>query len=293
MKQTALRIALAFVLLAAFIARGHGADSVPTATGGIGIAEQERLEARAGEFNLKLVFTLAEGNYVADVGIRIQDGAGRTLVEAVAPGPLFFARLAPGAYAVTASYGGRAIVRRIKTGEGSHTEYFRWPADPQTDLIVRDDARAGPAPRQGAVAAKSAAMREPRRSPAGGIATLSGGIGEDEVAALKAKEADYNVKLVFTLSEGNYVADVGVVLKNAKGETVVERASDGPIFLARLPAGSYAAAATYRGTTQTRSLKAGSRLHTEYFRWPANPQTDLPVSIWTQPDSASGDKSAR
>jgi hypothetical protein len=127
----------------------------------------------------------------------------------------------------------------------------------------------------GAVAADAAGPRE--------VAVLAGGIGEDEQQALLAREKEFNLKLVFSLVQGNYVAEVDVVVSDAKGGRRVERAAVGPIFLARLPAGQYEVAATHGGRTVTRKVKLiEGRLRTEHLRWPADPAGDLPVSRWLE-----------
>lgn len=114
-----------------------------------------------------------------------------------------------------------------------------------------------------------------------GIAYVSGGIGEDSQERLAAREREFNLKLVFTLVEGNYVADVNVTVSNAGGSNIVEHVADGPFFMAKLPAGLYSVTATYEGRTVTRKVKvAAERLRTEYLRWPSNPETDLAVSRW-------------
>jgi hypothetical protein len=110
-----------------------------------------------------------------------------------------------------------------------------------------------------------------------GIEYLSGGVGVNAQDAINARAKDFNLKLVFTLNEGNYIADVGVALKDARGRTVVEHTVDGPFFLAKLPAGQYTVAATYEGRTLTRKLQVGKGLRTEYLRWPSNPETDNPL----------------
>jgi len=107
-------------------------------------------------------------------------------------------------------------------------------------------------------------------------AFVSGGVGQDEVEKLNAMSKDYNTRLVFTITEGNYVADVDLAIKDTAGRTVVEHVS-GPIFLAQLPAGTYTVTATFAGKTQTRRMTVGGRpLTTAYMRWPANPDTDFP-----------------
>ena len=111
-----------------------------------------------------------------------------------------------------------------------------------------------------------------------GVSFISGGIGMDSEERLKAREKEFNLKLVFTLVEGNYVADVGVTIKNAAGKTMVEHVADGPFFMAKLPAGAYSVTAAYEGKTQTRKVSVrDGRLHTEHIRWPSNPETDFPL----------------
>lgn len=113
---------------------------------------------------------------------------------------------------------------------------------------------------------------------AGAISFVSGGIGEAEQQQLRAREGEYNLKLVFTLTEGNYLADVNVVVSDAKGGKLVEHQAGGPFFMVKLPAGQYSVAATYDGKTVTRKVTVGARgLRTEYLRWAANPETDHPL----------------
>lgn len=105
---------------------------------------------------------------------------------------------------------------------------------------------------------------------------ITADVGADEVARLRAREHEFNVKLVFTLVEGNYVSDVAVVFKNKAGNPVLVLHAPGPVVLARLPPGAYLVDATYEGRTQTRVIEARDRLSTEYLRWPSNPATDFP-----------------
>ena len=111
-----------------------------------------------------------------------------------------------------------------------------------------------------------------------GVKYVSGGVGTDSQERLESRVKEFNLKLVFTLNEGNYLADVGVIIKDATGKAVVEHIADGPFFLAKLPAGTYSASVTYDGKSQARKLRVSERLHTEYFRWARNPQADFPLS---------------
>ena len=134
-------------------------------------------------------------------------------------------------------------------------------------------ALAGPAAAAGALAAATQ----------GEVAVLAGGIGEDEQRALLAREYEYNLKLVFSLVQGNYLADVDVTVADAKGGRIVAWPDPGPFLLARLPAGEYSVTATHGNKVLTRKVRVtASRLRTEHLRWPADPEQDLPVSRWLE-----------
>ncbi|MGZ5091087.1 MAG: hypothetical protein ACXWCY_14035 [Burkholderiales bacterium] len=109
-----------------------------------------------------------------------------------------------------------------------------------------------------------------------GIGYAAGGIGSDEMQQLQAREKDFNLKLVFTLVEGNYLSDVAVHVKDKSGKTVLALDAAGPLLLTKLLRGSYVVDATYLGKTLTRKVAVRDRLRTEYLRWPSNPETDFP-----------------
>jgi len=88
-----------------------------------------------------------------------------------------------------------------------------------------------------------------------GVPYVTGGIGETERAAMLATAADYNLKLLFAEKGGAYLADIGVIVRNAEGETALELKADGPLVLARLPAGTYRVAATANGQEQVRNVR--------------------------------------
>jgi hypothetical protein len=120
--------------------------------------------------------------------------------------------------------------------------------------------------------APSAHAAENTASPA----HVTGGIGTDEMQRLKAQEKDFNLKLVFTLVEGNYLSDVAVTIKDINGKPLLNLNAQGPLVLAKLPRGAYVVHATYEGKEQIRKVSVAERLRTEYFRWSGNPETDFP-----------------
>jgi hypothetical protein len=252
--------------------RGTGRSAVPYISGGVGEDALARLKAREKEFNLKLVFTLTEGNYLADVGVSVADASGKVLVEHVTDGPVFMARLPAGTYVVTARYSGNAQTRKVPLSAGRlHTEYLRWPSDPRTDFPARPERRSEtPAPPVAQPAAP------PAPAPRTSATVISGGVGEESRAQLKAREHEFNLKLVFTLVEGNYLADVRVAVRNAAGQVVVEHIADGPFVLARLAPGSYTVTAAYGGQPQTRTVRVSDRLQTVHMQWRSDSPADVP-----------------
>jgi hypothetical protein len=102
----------------------------------------------------------------------------------------------------------------------------------------------------------------------GTVSFVSGGIGTDSIERLSAISSDFNIKLMFALKSGEYVSDVGVVITNTSGNTLLDTTSDGPGLLARLPKGNYQIVATLSGNTIKRPISVGAaNLSTVDFRW--------------------------
>jgi hypothetical protein len=75
------------------------------------------------------VFTLVEGNYLSDVSVSIKNTGGKTLVEHVADGPFFMAKLPAGTYSVTVAYENKTQTRNVSVRAGLKTEHFRWASN--------------------------------------------------------------------------------------------------------------------------------------------------------------------
>jgi len=58
---------------------------------------------------------------------------------------------------------------------------------------------------------------------------------------------------------GEFVSDVKVSIKDKAGKTVLEALSDGPMLLARLPAGAYTVSADYDGKTLVRKVNVDAK----------------------------------
>ena len=87
------------------------------------------------------------------------------------------------------------------------------------------------------------------------VAFISGGVGEDELAALAAVAAKYSLKLVFAeKGSGAFLADVHVSIEDEKGRRVIDAPSEGPWFLADLKPGTYRLSASALGVQKKQSI---------------------------------------
>ena len=103
---------------------------------------------------------------------------------------------------------------------------------------------------------------------ASGVSYVSGGIGAASIDRLSSRARDFNLKLVFALKSGDYVSDVKVTIADAAGKQLVDTTSEGPWFLAKLPAGNYQIVATLAGKAEKRTIAVGAeKLRTIDFRW--------------------------
>lgn len=94
----------------------------------------------------------------------------------------------------------------------------------------------------------------------GGVSYVTGGIGLDESTAIKAAEKDFAVSLLFAQTKrGEYLSDVKVSIKDQAGKTVLEAVTDGPMLLARLPAGVYKVSAENEGTVMLKTVRVESK----------------------------------
>jgi hypothetical protein len=103
----------------------------------------------------------------------------------------------------------------------------------------------------------------------GGVSYVSGGVGLDESTAVKAAAKDFTLSLLFVQTKrGEYLADVKVSIRDKEGALVLEAVSDGPMLLARLPAGLYKISAEHEGTALVKTVRVDSKRVTQAaFVW--------------------------
>lgn len=115
------------------------------------------------------------------------------------------------------------------------------------------------------------------------IPIYSGGTGQSSRDEIAQVQNNYNTKLIFTGDKGMYLSDVNISIKNQAGEQVLNTMTDGPIFLAQLPAGKYSVEASTKGYVEKQNVQVGANgLKTYQVRFP----------IADEEDFTTGDRSA-
>lgn len=101
-----------------------------------------------------------------------------------------------------------------------------------------------------------------------GISHVSGGVGEDEVQAIKSMAGNFNLKLLMTSKEGNYLSGVNVAIADQRGNKLLETVAEGPYLLAKLPPGNYRVTAAAQGQTRQQQVAVGGSGQREVrFQW--------------------------
>ena len=101
-----------------------------------------------------------------------------------------------------------------------------------------------------------------------GVPYISGGIGDEELAALRFIGSQYNLKLVFAFKSGEYLADITVQIKDAAGRIVLDAVSDGPYFFTRLTPEKYTVIAAMQGKVVTQKVQVHPKGQSVlYFYW--------------------------
>jgi hypothetical protein len=93
----------------------------------------------------------------------------------------------------------------------------------------------------------------------GNVTFVSGGAGDEDRAALKQVESQYNLRLTFVARSGAFLANIAVTLADARGNAVLDTISDGPIFFARVPPGRYRLTVSNQGQSQSRDVTINDR----------------------------------
>jgi hypothetical protein len=109
---------------------------------------------------------------------------------------------------------------------------------------------------RGAVASPAAAVPAKQYQ---GIDYVTGGVGEDEAAALRAVASRYSMRAEFTSSSGEFLSGVKLLLRQVDGTLVFSATTDGPYLYAQIPPGRYRLSAVSDGVERARDINVPSR----------------------------------
>lgn len=103
---------------------------------------------------------------------------------------------------------------------------------------------------------------------------LNGGVGKDEEATMRRVAKEFPLRMTFSeRKDGEFLADIPVVIADARGTPVFELPNAGPILYVMLPNGKYKVTARFKGKTESQEVtlsgKDGKDL---YFHWKGKPK---------------------
>ena len=83
-------------------------NGVTYINGGISDEETAELKAKSGNYNLHVMLSAPNGEYISDVRLRILDARGASLISVDDAGPYLYAQLKPGTYTLETSTNGES-----------------------------------------------------------------------------------------------------------------------------------------------------------------------------------------
>jgi hypothetical protein len=107
----------------------------------------------------------------------------------------------------------------------------------------------------------------------GQMGYLNGGIGKEQADLMRDMSPQFPVRMTFSQHDAmhdtdEFVADVRLRVIDSSGRTIVDLPSQGPIFLLRVPAGSYTVEADHAGEVKTRRFDVVAGRHQDLpFSW--------------------------
>jgi hypothetical protein len=113
----------------------HQQNGITYVNGGVGQEEQSAMRAQRSDYNLQLTFANNQtGAFRSDVQLDIADAKGNNLLSVANTGPMFFAKLPPGTYRISAAAEGKTFKRTVKVGErGAREMTLHWQNDSPDD----------------------------------------------------------------------------------------------------------------------------------------------------------------
>lgn len=126
------------------------------------------------------------------------------------------------------------------------------------------------------------------------VTYLCGGVGQEEASYMKKEARAYDMMLTFATRDGDYLADVNVDIRDAKGKPVLQASCDSPMLLVDLPrSGTYRIHADAAGYTLDRTARVqvkqrkGARVASVVLVWPQR-VAEAPAEAGTASGSSAG-----
>ena len=103
---------------------------------------------------------------------------------------------------------------------------------------------------------------------------VNGGVGKDEEVALHRIAKEFPLRMTFSeRKDGEFLADVSVVIADARGNPIFELPKAGPMLYVMLPNGKYKVSARFKGLTESQEVMlAGKDGKDLYFHWTGKPK---------------------
>jgi hypothetical protein len=113
---------------------------------------------------------------------------------------------------------------------------------------------------------------------ADGVRYVSGGVGDEEEAAIKEIGKDFDLRITLATTSGEYLGGGNLEFRDPSGKKVLHAQAQGPLFFAQLPTGRYTVRAICSGAkseSRTFEVKEGRQTQVAFH---------LPIA-GTQPET--------
>jgi len=101
-----------------------------------------------------------------------------------------------------------------------------------------------------------------------GVSYVTGGVSDDERTALTNMARDFNLKVTLAIKTGEFLGDAAVRIRDAHGDAVLDANTDGPLFYAKLPPGTYTVTIDRQGKELQKTAQVSSGHQTDLmFSW--------------------------
>ena len=117
------------------------------------------------------------------------------------------------------------------------------------------------------------------RNTKSGANFMTGGIGREEVEAMRRVAKQYPLQLL--LSEGRHgtaLTDVAVNITDSTGNIVFKIQHAGPLLYVKLPAGEYKVSGNNNGLKQAQNITLANDVKSQkvYLNWPGLAENEIP-----------------